>query len=390
MARRAIEQAWATREGEVTMLALDWAKAFDSISPAAMSCALRRFGLPDEFVAMVDAIYDNRRFHVKDCGNVSTWRTQRFGICQGCPLSPFLFVIVMTVMLEDVRDKLVASDAYDTPDDFPSELVYADDTLILAMNSKSAQTYMQHVAEEGSKYGLSFNWRKLETLGVRTVTNITKPDGVRVTQKGSIKYLGAMLSDDGRLAAELGRRIGAARQEFDTLRRVWKHSSINLPKKLRILDACVMSKLVYGLSAAALNQAERRRLDGFQARCLRQVLGIPPAYHSRVPNTTVLLRAGAQPISTQILKQQMVLMGRVARGDLGTDARRAFFAEGTHRLRPGSMPRPVGRPRCTWRDSVYQHCLKAAGSEQQLANYFQSGPGAANRWRSAIVQYIIS
>eukprot|EP00959_Pyramimonas_sp_CCMP1952_P306210 6408546-Pyramimonas_sp.AAC.1 len=52
VARRVLEDAWATKEGAVHLLALDWAKAFDSVSPAAMETSLRRFGCPAKLVDM--------------------------------------------------------------------------------------------------------------------------------------------------------------------------------------------------------------------------------------------------------------------------------------------------------------------------------------------------
>ena len=62
VARRVIENAWAKRDGKVILLALDWAKAFDSIAPAALNHALLRFGCPQHFVEMISAIYSDRRF----------------------------------------------------------------------------------------------------------------------------------------------------------------------------------------------------------------------------------------------------------------------------------------------------------------------------------------
>ena len=67
------------------LLALDWAKAFDSVMPDALLEALRRFGLPREVLAAVRAIYSARSFAVKDCGQTSASREQGAGICQGCP-----------------------------------------------------------------------------------------------------------------------------------------------------------------------------------------------------------------------------------------------------------------------------------------------------------------
>ena len=132
VARRVIERAWATKDGNVTMLALDWAKAFDSVSPAALSRALARFGIAPEFVSMVEAIYSERRFMVRDAGSVSNWHEQEFGISQGCPLSPFLFVIMMTMLLHDANGKLIKElGVRFSPDSLANEIVYADGILLL-------------------------------------------------------------------------------------------------------------------------------------------------------------------------------------------------------------------------------------------------------------------
>ena len=87
-------------------LALDWAKAFDSIRPEALLTALRRFGVPEPFSQMVPNIYQNRTFLVQDAGARSRLHSQNAGVCQGCPVSPLLFVIVMTVLIHDARAEL--------------------------------------------------------------------------------------------------------------------------------------------------------------------------------------------------------------------------------------------------------------------------------------------
>ena len=92
IARRKIELAWAQRDGHLLILALDWAKAFDSIDPEGMLAALRRFGLPEHLISVIAAIYSDRCFHVKDCGHISEKRAQHSGISQGCPLFPNLWL----------------------------------------------------------------------------------------------------------------------------------------------------------------------------------------------------------------------------------------------------------------------------------------------------------
>ena len=119
----------------------------------------------------------------------------------------------MSVLISDARDllehKVGHSDA--------EELLYADDTLIIDSSGGHVQEYMRCVHSVGSGYGLAFNWGKLEVLTVKCNDSILKPDGTAVKHKNRMIYLGSILSDDGYAEKELGRRIGAARADFDAL-----------------------------------------------------------------------------------------------------------------------------------------------------------------------------
>jgi hypothetical protein len=57
--RRLIELASARRGGQVSMLALDWKRAFDSINPEILEQALKRFGVPNSMLQAVRDIYDS-------------------------------------------------------------------------------------------------------------------------------------------------------------------------------------------------------------------------------------------------------------------------------------------------------------------------------------------
>ena len=58
-----------------------------------------------KLVRLIKNIYTDRKFTVFDAGQHSEVRAQSTGISQGCPLSPYLFLIVMTVIFKDVMSK---------------------------------------------------------------------------------------------------------------------------------------------------------------------------------------------------------------------------------------------------------------------------------------------
>ena len=364
IARGMIEATWEQKDGKLLLLALDWAKAFDSVSPQAMCDALLRFGIPRAFADMIGAVYSDRRFFVQEDGVRSEFKTQNFGISQGCPLSPFLFIIMMSVLMHDAA---LAVEAEHGETQVPSlvtrTLLYADDTLILEGDENVVQAYMNKIAEVGKEYGLSFNWSKLELLRVRHTGHVRLPEGKNVKEKDVMIYLGGVLSADGRVSSELSRRLGAAAADFTQLVTVWKHANISRAHKVCIFNACVVQKLLYCLHTLHLSKAELRKIDGFQARCLRKILNIQHAYFSRVSNKTVYEKAGAQPLSMTLLERQLRLFGEVASKD-DEDPMRACVFE-PHTVQPRKCPgiRKRGRPRQTWAKMVHAHALAAAGPQ---------------------------
>ena len=124
----------------------------------------------------------------------------------------------MTVLLADARSQLLSEEGDILSKDIPiHELLYADDTLLVDVSSSCLQKYMNIIRELGSHYGLELNWKKVESLPVRSDISLTSPDGVAISAHDSIIYLGALLTSDGKIDSELGRRIGMAHVDFKAL-----------------------------------------------------------------------------------------------------------------------------------------------------------------------------
>ena len=207
---------------------------------------------------------------------------------------------------------------------------------------------MDSVVLMGAEYGLQLNWSKVEALPCRMKVNFESPTGESIHSKSSIVYLGSLLSSDGEIMTAIKRRLGIARKDFEVLQSIWRHTSLTKAWKLRIFEACIISKLVYGLVTAVLNQNERRRLDGFQARCIRRILKVPAAYYSRISNVRVLKMVARRPLSEQIMKQQMILMGKIAFRRDSDVVRQSIFIPSTIKLRLLPGPAKRGRPRIRW------------------------------------------
>jgi hypothetical protein len=348
------------------LLALDWAKAFDSVHVGRLMQCLQRFGIKGQTLQAIKGLMQNRLFFVQDCGNKSAPRSQRSGISQGCTLSPLLFVTVMTAVMHDAVSFLPedAKAAYDRGE--LADVVYADDTLLLGANVKYVEVFLRAVAAAGRALGLELHEDKFQLLQVRCNAVVKNNNQEPIASKTSMTYLGANLASDGRIGSELNGRIGAAKGDFRSLSKVWRHSSLTTARKLAAYSALVESKLMYGLVTGSFTKAVLRRPDGFQAKCLRSILRIPPPQFSRVSNLTVRKRANWKSASQLLLEQQLVLFGKVLRSPTQDILHQVSFVPGSLTPATSRYVRVVGHPRKEWIPELLPHAVRKAGYERNL------------------------
>ena len=294
----------------------------------------------------------DRQFYVEDSGYSSEHQHQKSGITQGCTLRPLLFIVVMSVLMHDAVGMLGPEAHASYRNGTLADITFADDTLLLGVSPKILTEFLQCVASAGMRYRMELHYGKLHLLGVQSATSIPMPNGQPLLPEDSIMYLGTSLSKDGRLGTELGRRIGCAKADFKALCKVWRHSSLTRRRKLEIYASLIETKLLYGLSCSCLTVAEQRRVDGFQARCLRQVLGIQSAFLSRVSNKSVLSRARHVSATELIANQQLMMLGKVLRSPLDSMMHKSALVPGTLTSATAFYIRRRGRPRKEWVPTV--------------------------------------
>ena len=190
---------------------------------------------------------------------------------------------------------------------------------------------------------------------------------------------GAVLSGDVHDTHELTRRIALAKADFISLSQVWRHPALTRRRKLALYSSLVESRLLYGLGTLFLTKAQRRRVNGFQNRCLRVVAGIKPSYISRVPNVEVL-RATGHHLATDLLQQwQIQLLGRVMRAPEGHPLRVASFVPCSNQPATERYVRRVGRPSMEWVPEM----LKIACSRPGSLEAVEAAASSQHAWSKA-------
>ena len=148
--------------GELLLLTfLDWKQAFDKINHHRMLEVLERMNIPPKMLRITKALYRNPSFQVQHDEFASQEYFQQCGIRQGCPLSPCLFIIVMSVLFADIRRDHHRALSHGKLGHLSfMEVLYADDTLLVTKNTRTMNGLLHAVKSESQYCGLKLNQSK--------------------------------------------------------------------------------------------------------------------------------------------------------------------------------------------------------------------------------------
>ena len=107
------------------------------------------------------------------------------------------------------------------------------------------------------------------------------------------KYLGSMLTEDGRCTCEIKSRIAMAKAAFNKKKNLFT-SKLDLNLRKKLVKCYVWSMALYGAETWTLRATDQKRLESFEMWCWRRMKKIIWTDHVR---NEVLLRVNEQGIS---------------------------------------------------------------------------------------------
>ena len=214
------------------------------------------------------------------------------GVKQGCVLVPALFGIYFSVILRETKlanrgvgpkirfdanlfstSRLKAKTKTTTL--HVCEALYADAAAFCSQSEKQLQSIIDSFSNTCSAFGLKISVKKTVLMSHGTqVAKITFNDEALETVD-NFSYLGSIMSNNFTLDKEFNTRLGKFATSFGRLsQRVLSKKSLTLHTKLKVYHACVFSILLYGAETWTTYRKQELKLNSFQLRCLRTMLGV--------------------------------------------------------------------------------------------------------------------
>ena len=145
-------------------LFIDFEKAFDTLEWNFILDTLKFFNFGLNFIKWFSTIYNGSQSAVMNGGNLTNYFEISRGVRQGCPLSPFLFILSVELLGLKIRQD-PACIGIPLPNNTVAKISqFADDTTIIASDTTSLKFCLQIVNWFGSLSGLKLNKKKTQAM----------------------------------------------------------------------------------------------------------------------------------------------------------------------------------------------------------------------------------
>ena len=228
------------------ILLLDFEKAFDTIKWSFIFESLKLFKFGPEFIHWIKTIYHNTESTVINYGNTTGFFKLQRGIRQGCPISPYLFIIAVEVLASGIRNNNDIKGIKVNGVEFKVSQL-ADDTTIFLSDLDSVGNVLQLLEIFHAISGLKLNIEKTLAKCIGSL----KPNECQISYNlkwttGPIKTLGVVITNDPKII--LNEVFMPRLKIFGNILDIWHCRGLTLKGKVTILKSLALPQLHYAMS----------------------------------------------------------------------------------------------------------------------------------------------
>ena len=243
------------------------------------------------------AIYTNATFRVREGTTLSKSYPFKRGIRQGCPFSPYLFIIVLSDLFKDLYSSyrsffqvLPSVLSFDKP---ITNIEYADDTLLVARTVQALNRLLHLLQYLALFRGLHLNPENSISLidqphfpckcpHCQPLIGEIPPAGTLLEPVEVAKYLGCYLTTNSSAVQDVNHRYSQAGRCLKSLDAFYRHSQISYKHKLLVHAQITLAILLFGTESQTYTHSQMQKLNTIHYKALRKIFSVQSSYYHRV------------------------------------------------------------------------------------------------------------
>ena len=219
---------------------IDFKKAFDRVCHEAFWATMRKCNINASNIRAIVNLYDKAQGAVLFNGSTGEWFRTTVGVRQGCLLSPTLFNIflerIMCEALDDHEGSVSIGGRLIT------NFRFADDIVVNVEEEEEAGSLVDRLERTTTRYQMEIgpDKTKVMTNNPNGFQREIKIKGQRLEEVENIKYIGAIISNEGS-TPEILSRIAQTTAALPRLKIIWRDKNISLASKVKLIRTLILS-----------------------------------------------------------------------------------------------------------------------------------------------------
>ena len=380
---RQICEKYLMKGKEVFWAFMDLEKAYDRVDREGMWDILKVYGVGGRLFRAIKSFYNNSRACVRVGEGVSDWFPVNVGLRQGCVMSPWLFNIYMDGVVREVNARVIGKGVVLVTERGEElrlkQLLFADDTALVAATENGLVRLVEEFGKVCKRRKLKVNVGKSKVMRCARVAGArlnVKLNGEELEQVEYFKYLGSTISREGGEEAEIKARVTEAGKVLGGMNRLFVNKALKMNIKRMLYEGIVVPTALYGAETWSMREADRKRLNSMEMRCLRRMCKVSRVdqYRNGIRNTEIRRRTGVtRDLAGRADQSMLRWFGHVERMEGDKLVKKVV------RSRVGGV-NLRGRPRIGWLESV----KKAAEKRGRTLGECRELALDRRRWRGVV------
>ncbi|GFO19349.1 endonuclease-reverse transcriptase [Plakobranchus ocellatus] len=258
---------------DVYLCFIDYTKAFDRVRHDEIITELKQLNIDGKDLRIIKTMYWEQTAAIRIENKTSTFQDIKRGVRQGCVLSPDLFSLYSEIIMRNLENHPGIKVGRQNI----NNLRYADHTVLIAENKEDLQKLLNIVEEESRR--LELISKKMEVMVISRKQKSPKCDifinKVKLKQTEKFKYLGTIISNDGKTNTEISARTAQAKINFQKMKTILTNKHISIETRKRALQCYIEPVLMYGCEAWTISKQIQNKLEATDVWFLRRMLRIP-------------------------------------------------------------------------------------------------------------------